>query len=78
MDPTPERISAMAEELSALAKSLETTSDPGAIKHTKAAVVLKAKNLIGQVQDPMDATMDHVTNVSLLLLVFAVICSMYI
>lgn len=65
MDPTPQQISAMADELSALAKSMETCNDPTAIRHTKAAVVLKAKNLIGQVQDPMDATMDHVTNVSL-------------
>jgi hypothetical protein len=66
MDPTPQQISAMADELSALAKRLETSSDPGAIRHTKAAVVMKAKHLIGQVQDPMDAVLDHVTNVSLL------------
>lgn len=65
MDPTPQQISAMAEELSALAKSLETSSDPTAIRHTKAAVIMKAKNLIGQAQDPMDTVMDHVTNVSL-------------
>jgi hypothetical protein len=66
MDPTPQQISAMADELSALAKSLETSSDPDAVRHTKAAVVMKAKHLIGQIQDPMDAVMDHVTNVSLL------------
>lgn len=54
----------MAEELSALAKSLETSNDPTAIKNARAAVVMKAKNLISQVQDPMDAIMDHVTNVS--------------
>lgn len=68
MDPTPQQISAMADELSALAKSLETKSDPREVKHTKAAVVLQAKELISQVQDPMDAVMDHVTNVRLLLL----------
>lgn len=65
MDPTPQQISAMADELSALAKCLETSTDPSAIKETKAAVVMKAKSLIGQVQNPMDAAMDHVTNVSL-------------
>lgn len=66
MDPMPQQISGMAEELSALAKSVETSIDPAAIKHTKAAMVMKAKNLIGQVQDPMDAVMDHITNASLL------------
>jgi hypothetical protein len=66
MDPSPAQISAMADELSALAMSLETASDPAATKHARAAVVMKAKNLIGQVQDPMEAIMDHVTNVSLL------------
>jgi hypothetical protein len=63
MDPTPQQISAVAEELSALTKSIETSNDPLATKHAKAAVVMKAKNLITQVQDPMDACMDHVTNV---------------
>ncbi|ERF69275.1 hypothetical protein EPUS_03979 [Endocarpon pusillum Z07020] len=53
----------MAEELSALAKSLETSNDPTVIRNTKAAVVMKAKNLIGQVQDPMDVVMDHITKV---------------
>jgi hypothetical protein len=65
MDPTPQQISAMADELSALAKSLETSSDPSLTKQTTAALVMKAKHLINQVQDPMDAVMDHVTNVSL-------------
>lgn len=63
MDPTPREISAMADELSALAKSLETSTDPSAMKDTRAAVVMKAKNLINHVQNPMDAVMDHVTNV---------------
>ncbi|KAF7507060.1 hypothetical protein GJ744_010988 [Endocarpon pusillum] len=57
------RMSAMVEELSALAKSLETYNDPTAIRHTKAAV-MKTKNLIGQVQDPMHAVMDHITNLT--------------
>ncbi len=65
MNPTPQQISAMAEDLSALSRSLETSSDPGATKHTKAAIVMKAKHFIAQVQDPMDAVMDHVTNVGL-------------
>lgn len=64
MDPTPQQVSAMADELSTLVKSLETSNDPSALKETKAAVVMKAKSLIGQIQDPMDAVMDHVTNVS--------------
>jgi hypothetical protein len=64
MDPTPLQISAMADELSALAKNMEASSDPAAIKHAKGDFILKAKALIGQVQDPMDAVMDHVTSVS--------------
>jgi hypothetical protein len=66
MDPTPQQISAMADELSALAKRLETSSDPHAMRNTRADVVLKAKSLISQVQDPIDAIMDHITNVRLL------------
>lgn len=66
MDLSPQQITAMADELAALAKSLETSSDPATMKHTKADFVLKAKNLIGQVQDPMDAVMDHFTNVGVL------------
>jgi hypothetical protein len=66
MDLSPQRITALAEELSALANSLETFSDPATIKYSKEAFVLKAKNLIAQVQDPMDAVMDHFTNVGVL------------
>lgn len=65
MDPTPQQITAMAEELSALAKRLECAKDPGAIKHTKEALVIKAKNLIGQVQGPLDVVMDHISQVGL-------------
>ena len=65
MDPTPQQITAMAEELSALAKELECSKDPGAIRNTKAALVIKAKDLIGQAQDPLEAVMDHISTVGL-------------
>lgn len=65
MDPTRQQISAMADELSVLVKSLETAGDAAAAKHARAAIVMKAKNVISHVQDPMEAVMDHVTNVSL-------------
>lgn len=62
------QVAALADELASLAKGLAATeADPIAKKHQTHAVVMKAKSLITQIQDPMEACMQHTTNVRLLL-----------
>lgn len=68
MDPSPEEIVALADQLSQLAKTVATAQDPKSRKSQTAALVMQAKQLIWQTQDPFDAIMDHVVNVSLLCL----------
>jgi hypothetical protein len=63
MDPTPEEITALADQLSQLAKSAAASTDPKEKKHQTQALVLQAKKMIAQIQDPFDAIMDHVVNV---------------
>lgn len=64
MDPSAEEITALAEQLAQAAKSLGSTSHPPTRKQETANLVLKAKQLIWCVQDPHDALMDHIVNVS--------------
>jgi hypothetical protein len=63
MDPTPEEITALADQLSQLAKSAAASKDPKEKKHHTQALVLQAKKMIAQIQNPFDAIMDHVVNV---------------
>lgn len=63
MDPTPDEITALADQLSQLAKSVAASTDPKEKKHQTQALVLQAKQMIAQIQDPFDALMDHVVNV---------------
>jgi hypothetical protein len=63
MDPTPEELTALADQLSQLAKSAAASTDPKEKKHQTQALVLQAKKMIAQIQDPFDAIMDHVVNV---------------
>lgn len=64
VDPTSRQLSAMVDELSGLAKRLENPGDQSDVRQTQAAVIMKAKAIVRHAQDPMDAVMDHVTNVS--------------
>jgi hypothetical protein len=67
MDPSPVEIAALAEQLSQAAKYVAFARDPTTRKEQTAALVLQAKQLIWQIQDPYDALMDHIVNVSLLI-----------
>ncbi|EXJ79628.1 hypothetical protein A1O3_07907 [Capronia epimyces CBS 606.96] len=62
MDPSQEEISALAGQLSQLANSVTSSQDPMFRKQQTAALVMQAKQLIWQVQDPFDAIMDHIVN----------------
>jgi hypothetical protein len=53
MDPTPEEITALAEQLTKLATSASQPRDAMARKQQIAALVLQAKQLIAKVQDPL-------------------------
>ena len=64
MDPSPDEILALADHLTQLAKNVASAQDPMSRKHQTAALVMQAKQLIAQVQDPFDALMDHIVNVS--------------
>ena len=62
MDPSPDEIAALADELSTLAKGLKDQKDPTSKLFQSKAAVIKARALITAVQDPFDAAMDHTTN----------------
>jgi hypothetical protein len=66
MDPTPEEMTALADQLCQLAKSAAASTDAKEKKHQTQALVLQAKKMIAQIQDPFDAIMDHVVNVRIL------------
>jgi len=66
MDTSPEEITALADQLSQLAKDVASAQDPMTQKHQTAALILQAKQLIRQVQDPYEAIMDHIVNVRFL------------
>lgn len=63
MEASPEELMAMTEKLSQLAKSVATSTDPKEKKLQTRGLVLQAKQMIAQIQDPFDAIMDHVVNV---------------
>jgi hypothetical protein len=63
MDPSPEEVTAMADQLSQLAKSVAASTDPKEKKLQTRKLVLQAKQMIAQIQDPFDAIMEHVVNV---------------
>lgn len=64
MAPPSDPVAALVDELASLVEGLNATEmDPMAKKiHTK-AVVMKAQSLINKIQDPMEACMQHTTNV---------------
>jgi len=64
MDPSPEEVVALAEQLTQLAKGLTTSPDPASKKLQTSKLVMQAKKMIWQIQDPFDALMDQVVNVS--------------
>lgn len=64
MDTSPEEIIALADQLNHLAKSVAAAQDPMTRKYQTANLVMQAKQLIWRVQDPFDAIMDHIVNVS--------------
>jgi hypothetical protein len=64
MEPSSEEIIALADQLNELARTVASAQDPKTRKRQTAALVLQAKQLIWQTQDPYDAAMDHVVNVS--------------
>lgn len=68
MDPSPEEITAMADQLTQLAKSVAASTDPQEKKLQTRNLVLQARQMIAQVQDPFDAIMDHVINVRTVIL----------
>jgi hypothetical protein len=61
-------ITALADEIASLAKSYTNpnATAPGSIGHVQAqqAIVIKAKNLINQVQNPWLAPMEHSTHIN--------------
>ena len=66
MEASPVQIAALADELAILAKGLAAADNDGPIakRHQTHAVVMKAKSLINHIQDPLEACMEHTTNVS--------------
>lgn len=68
MGASPDQVAALADELAALAKGLAgPEADPTAKKRQTHAVVQKLKCAITQIQDPLEACMQHTTNVCLFL-----------
>ncbi len=63
MDPTPEEIGALAEQLNKLAANISDAQGAVERKQQTAALVLQAKHLIAKVQNPFDALVDHIVNV---------------
>lgn len=67
MDPSPEEITAVADHLTQLAKSVAASTDPKEKKLQTRNLVLQARQMIAQIQDPFDAIMDHVVNVRMII-----------
>jgi hypothetical protein len=63
MDPSPDQIAALADQLSQIARDVASAQDPVSKKHQVNALVMQAKKTIWAVQDPVDALMDQVVNV---------------
>ena len=64
MDPSPQQISALADQLSQLARDIEAAPDPMTRKMQTSNLVMQAKKIIWAVQDPIDAMMDQIASVS--------------
>lgn len=68
MAASRDQVAALADELASLAKGLaDPEADPTAKKRQTHAVVQKLKSAITQIQDPLEACMQHTTNVCLFL-----------
>lgn len=65
MDPSPDQIAALADQLSQIARDVAAAQDPVSKKHQVNALVMQAKKTIWAVQEPADAMMDQVVNVRL-------------
>ncbi len=65
MDPSPQHIAALADQLGQLAREIETAPDPMTRKMQTSNLVMQAKKTIWAIQDPMDAMMDQIVSVSL-------------
>ena len=63
MDPSPEEISALADQLSQLAKDMAATKDPISRKVQVQNLCLEAQKMIRAIQDPVQGMMDTVTTV---------------
>ena len=64
MNPSSQEIAALADQLSQLARDIETAPDPMSRKAKTSELVLQAKKTIWAVQDPMDAMIDQITSVT--------------
>jgi hypothetical protein len=64
MDPVLEQATARIDKMSFLAKTLAATSDPQAKKLVTQDLVLEAKQMVNEIQTPLDALMDQVVIVS--------------
>jgi hypothetical protein len=64
MDPSPDQIAALADQLGQIARDVASAQDPVSKKHQVNALIMQAKKTISVVQDPVDALMDQVVNVS--------------
>jgi hypothetical protein len=65
MDPSPEQISALAEQLSQLARNLSTEQDPKARRMQTSNLVMAAKKTVSTLQEPMETLTDQITLVNL-------------
>ena len=64
MDPSSEHILALADQLKLAAQDAAAAEDPKTKKLQTANLIMQAKNLIWQVQDPFDQLMDQVVSVT--------------
>jgi len=64
MDPALEQATARIDKMSFLAKTLAATSDPQAKNLVTQDLVLEAKQMVNEIQNPFDALMDQVVVVS--------------
>ena len=63
MEASPQEITALAEQLTQLVGGLESCPDPTSKKLQVSEIVLQAKKIIWQAQDPFEAMMDHIGHV---------------
>lgn len=65
MDPSPDHLVSLVDEISSLTKLYTTNLDGFQKRQAQSALIIKAKQFINQAIDPMEAAIDHMTNVSL-------------